>query len=124
MLLTVTIVLFLISTHAHASSSIIIHGEEQNAMNKNHLLESLQREGSPSPSTINQKVFVGHNVSPLVRRLLKVYVAPSAPNPSTYNPPSTISQKTLASQNASTFLGLKQENHVPSSLPKGGTSIP
>ena len=65
---------------------------EQKTMNKNHLLESLLKAQVPS-STISQKAFTGHNVSPLLRPLLKAHVPPSAPNPGTEVPALTPTHK-------------------------------
>lgn len=115
MLLIIITTVFLLSTHAHEASSRILHAEEQNTMNKNHLLGSLQQH-EVHPLTITQKAFDGRNLSPLIRRLLRAYVPPSAPNPGTHIPASTICQ-TLASHNASAFVGWQQKSPLPSSLP-------
>ena len=115
LLIIITALLFPLSSHAHEASSRILHAEEQNTMNKNHLLGSLQQHEVP-PLTITQKAFDGRNLSPLIRRLLRAYVPPSAPNPGTHIPASTICQ-TLASHNASAFVGWQQKSPLPSSLP-------
>lgn len=77
MLLVAMIVISLMSIPAHEASRIF-HGE-QKMMKQNQLLVSLHGQ-VPSPTTI-QKAFAGHNVSPLLRRLLRAYVPPPAPNP-------------------------------------------
>jgi len=115
LLIIITALLFPLSSHAHEANSRILHAAEQNTMNKNHLLGSLQQHKVP-PLTITQKAFDGRNLFPLVRRLLRAYVPPSAPNPGTHIPASTISQ-TLASHNASAFVGSQQKSPLPSSLP-------
>ena len=66
--LMVTAVLCLMSIPAHEASRLF-HVGEQKTMNKNHLLESLLKAQVPS-STISQKAFTGHNVSPLLCPLL------------------------------------------------------
>lgn len=90
MLLVVMIVISLMSIPAHEASRIF-HGE-QKMMKQNQLLVSLRGQ-VPSPTTI-QKAFAGHNVSPLLRRLLRAYVPPSAPNPGTQIPASTATHNT------------------------------
>lgn len=90
MLLVVMIVISLMSIPAHEASRIF-HGE-QKMMKQNELLVSLHGQ-VPSPATI-QKAFAGHNVSPLLRRLLRAYVPPSAPNPGTQIPASTAAHNT------------------------------
>ena len=66
--LMVTAVLCLMSIPAREASRLF-HVGEQKTMNKNHLLESLLKAQVPS-STISQKAFTGHNVSPLLCPLL------------------------------------------------------
>ena len=86
--------------HLHWTISSFLHvrladssvWENKKPMNKNHLLESLLKAQVPS-STISQKAFTGHNVSPLLRPLLKAYVPPSAPNPGTEVPALTPTHK-------------------------------
>ena len=86
--------------HLHWTISSFLHvrladssvWENKKPMNKNHLLESLLKAQVPS-STISQKAFTGHNVSPLLRPLLKAHVPPSAPNPGTEVPALTPTHK-------------------------------
>ena len=66
--LMVTAVLCLMSIPAREASRLF-HVGEQKTMNKNHLLESLLKAQVTS-STISQKAFTGHNVSPLLCPLL------------------------------------------------------
>lgn len=103
MVLIATVVLFLVIMLTHeGSSSRFFHREEKNMKNKNHLLQSLQDQDLPSP--ISQKTFASHNVSPLLCR-----VPPSAPNPATYIPAPSISQKDLHEPQRCSFARLTEE---------------
>jgi hypothetical protein len=73
-LLALTTVLFLMSMHAYTACRIL-HGEDQKLMNKNLLLESLQKgpvtPSTPNPvtnsaSTISSRAFASHNFAPLM----------------------------------------------------------
>lgn len=91
MLLVVMIVISLMGSIPAHEASRIFHGE-QKMMKQNQLLVSLHGQ-VPSSTTI-QKSSAGHNVSPLLRRLLRAYVPPSAPNPGTQIPASTATHNT------------------------------
>ena len=90
MLLIVMIVISLMSIPAQ-EACIIFHGE-QKMMKQNQLYDSLHDR--VLSSTAIQKAFAGHNVSPLLRRLLRAHVPPSAPNPGTQIPASTATHNT------------------------------
>ena len=62
MLLIFTAVLFLISMPTHEASRFF-QREDQNMINKNHLLESSLKAGQVPPSSISQKTFAGHCLS-------------------------------------------------------------
>jgi len=112
MLLTFTAVLFLMSMPTHEASRFF-QREDQNMMNKNHLL------GQVPPSSISQKTFAGHNFSPL-----RLQVPPSAPNPGTYIPGPRTSQRTFMTHNNVPLLGLQQNSLLPPPLHNRGTAIP
>lgn len=118
MFLIATAVLCLMSIPAHEAGRLF-HVGEQKTMNKNHLLESLLKAQVPS-STICQKALTGHNVSPLLRPLLRAHVPPSAPIPGMEVPPLT------PTHTASPLLPapLQKSPPPPPSMPKVGTSIP
>jgi len=106
MLLIVTAMLYLMSMPAHDASRFF-HREEQNMMNKKHLMELLK--GQLPPSSIRQKTLASHNFSPLLCQ-----VPPSAPNPATYVPVPRISQRIFVSHNAiPPLLGSQQKSPLP-----------
>lgn len=118
MLLIIRAVLLLTSIHAYAhEASRIFHREEQNIVNKHHLFESLQ--GQVTPSSIHQKTLASHSVSPLRHQ-----VPPSAPNPVTYIPSPSFSQRTFVSHNTAPLLGSHQKRPPPPPMLNGGTSSP
>ena len=118
MLLIIRAVFLLTSMHAYAhGASRIFHREEQNIVNKNHLFESLQ--GQVTPSSIRQKTLASHSVSPLRHQ-----VPPSAPNPVTYIPSPSFSQRTFVSHNTAPLLGSHQKRPPPPPMLNGGTSSP
>ena len=118
MLLIFTAVLFLMSMPTHEASRFF-QREDQNMMNKNHLLESPLKAGQIPPSSISQKTFAGHNVSPL-----RLQVPPSAPNPGTYIPGPRTSQRPFMTHNNVPLLGLQQKSLLPPPVHNWGTAIP
>ena len=121
-LLIVTAALFLMSSLPAEEATRILHIEEQNLMSQNQFLESKQGQVSPSvpnkitgadipSSTFSQKAFEnGHNLSPLLRRLLRAdYIIPAL----------------TTSHSASPLLGsLQKSPPEPPFMPKRGNSIP
>ena len=117
MLLIVTAVLFHMSVPAHEASRFF-HREEQNMMNKKHLLELQQ--GQVPQSSISQKTLACHTLS-----LLQHQISPSAPNPAIYIPAPRISQRIFVSHNtAPPLLGSQQKIPLPRLMPNGRTPIP
>lgn len=118
LIVIVTAVLFLMIMPEHEATRIL--KQEQVLMNTNQFFKSKMQVPLPASSTTGQKAFADHNVSPLLPRLLRAYVPPSAPNPVTEMPP----KSTIATSNASSLLGSQQKSPPAPSMLKEGTSIP
>lgn len=118
LIVIVTAVLFLMIMPEHEATRIL--KQEQVLMNTNQFFKSVMQDPPPASSTISQKAFAGHNVSPLLPRLLRAYVPPSAPNPVTHMP----SNSTIVTSDASSLLGSQQKSPPAPSMLKEGTSIP
>lgn len=117
LIVIVTAVLFLMIMPGHEATRIL--KQEQVLMNTNQFFESVMQVPSAS-STIGQKDFAGHNVSPLLPRLLRAYVPPTAPNPVTQMP----SNSTIAISDASSLLGSQQKSPPAPYMLKEGNLIP
>ena len=91
---------FLMSMHANEAAKIL-HGGEQELLNNNYNVASLQGSlekgpvtpSEPNPSTnqihastVNQKAIGGHNMGPFKSTLARGPVPPSRPNPPTHIP--------------------------------------
>ena len=118
LIVIVTAVIFLMIMPEHEATRIL--KQEQVLMNTNQFFKSKMQVPLPASSTTGQKAFADHNVSPLLPRLLRAYVPPSAPNPVTEMPP----KSTIATSNASSLLGSQQKSPPAPSMLKEGNSIP
>jgi hypothetical protein len=67
---------------------------------------------------------VSHNVASLQGSLQKGPVPPTAPNPPTHIPPSTITQKAFVSNNVDYLQGSLQKGPTPPSAPNPATHNP
>jgi hypothetical protein len=122
--------LFLMSMHANEAGRIL-HGGEQELMNKNILLGSppghvLPYAPNPNPYksafTISQKAFVGHNLASLQGLLENGPVPLSVSNLGTHIPHLTVSQKTFMSHNIAPLQGSLLKGPVQPSEPNPGTN--
>ena len=149
-LIVITLV-FLMSMHANEAARIL-HGGEQELLNKNYNVASLQGSlekgpvtpSKPNPSTdqihastVNQKAFGGHNMDPFKSSLARGPVTPSGPNPPTHIPApskpnsgthnipvSTISGRAFRGHNMGLFENSLARGRVPPFEPNPPTYIP
>lgn len=117
--------LFLMGMH-EIEAGRILHGGQQELMNKNLLLGSprgqvLPFAPNPNPykpsSTISQRAFVGHNLDSLQGLLDKGVVPPSATNPGT-----TASQRAFMGHNIASVQGSLLKGPVQPSVPNPDTN--